>query len=241
MKKYLSLLLATSLALLLISSCDILGIIDDIGGDSDSKAVDLGLSVKWATCNLGASSPEKSGDFYAWGETSPKSTFGSMDGYKWSYPEKSSYGDIIFLLSKYNSSSKLGKVDNKSQLDPEDDAARAKLGGKWRMPTKKEFQELMDKCEMTWTTVGGVNGMEFKSKANGNTIFLPAAGMYGPKGNLNPSGSDLSEAGKSGYYWSSELADGAGQVATLRVQSNYHNVLNAGRTQGITIRPVCDK
>lgn len=234
MKKIITLFSAAFVLLLATTSCEI------IEGGGSKDAVDLGLSVKWATCNLGASSPEQSGGFYSWGETTPKTSFGSMKGYKWSYPEKSSYGDEIYLCSKYNSNSNQGKVDNKSKLDLEDDAAHAKLGGKWRMPTNKEFKELLDNCEMTWTTIGGVKGMEFKSKINGNTIFLPAAGMYGPKGNSNPSGSDLSEAGKSGYYWSSELASNSSQVATLRVQSNYHNVLSADRTQGITIRPVSD-
>lgn len=236
MKKIITLFSAAIVLLSATTSCGIL----EGGGDSPKNAVDLGLSVKWATCNLGASSPEQPGDFYAWGETTPKTSFGSMEGYKWSYAEKSSYGDEILLFSKYNSQSNQGKVDNKSKLDIEDDAARAKLGGKWRMPTKKEFQELLDNCEMSWTTQGGVDGMEFKSKINGNTIFLPAAGLYASKGSMNPSGSILSEAGKSGYYWSSELAASPRQVATLRIQSNYHNVLNADRTQGCSIRPVSD-
>jgi uncharacterized protein (TIGR02145 family) len=237
MKKYIQPILV-SLAVLLFGSCSWLLDIEEPG--SGNSAVDLGLSVKWASCNLGASSPEKSGNFYAWGETSPKSSFGSMDGYKWSYPEKSSYGDEIRLYSKYNASKDQGKVDNKSKLDKDDDAAIAKLGGKWRMPTKKEFAELIENCEMSWTTVNGVNGMEFKSTINGKTIFLPAAGLYGPKGNSNPSGTTLSEAGKSGYYWSSELNSSPTQVAALCIKSNYQNVLNAIRTQGLTIRPVCD-
>lgn len=237
MKKIITLFSAAIVLLSATTSCEIL----EGGGDSPKNAVDLGLSVKWATCNLGASSPEQSGDFYAWGETTPKTKFGSMEGYKWSYAEKSSYGDEILLFSKYNSQSNQGKVDNKSKLDIEDDAARAKLGGKWRMPTKKEFQELLDNCEMSWTTQGGVDGMVFKSKINGNTIFLPAAGLYAPKGSMNPSGSILSETGRSGYYWSSELAgSGPGMTAALRIQSNYHNLLNANRTQGSSIRPVSD-
>ena len=230
-----------SAALVLLAATTSCEILEGGGGGGSKNAVDLGLSVKWATCNLGASSPEQSGDFYAWGETTPKTKFGSMEGYKWSYAEKSSYGDEILLYSKYNSKSNLGKVDNKTKLDPDDDAARAKLGGKWRMPTKQEFQELIDNCEMSWTTQGGVNGMEFKSKINGNSIFLPAPGLYAPKGSINPSGSDLSEAGKSGYYWSSELAGSStSMVAALRIQSNYHNLLNADRTQGCSIRPVSD-
>ena len=204
----------------------------------NTSSVDLGLSVKWATCNLGASSPEQSGDYYAWGETETKSVF-TWALYKWTYSETSSYGDKILLRSKYNSASNLGKVDNKTKLDPEDDAARAKLGGKWRMPTAAEMQELIDKCDMNWTSRDGVNGMEIKSRVNENSIFIPAAGMYGPQGSYNPTGGEKMEVGKSIYVWSSELS-GTSMVSALCLKSNYKGVLNAGREQGLSIRPVCD-
>ena len=238
MKRILALIAAPAALLALTTSCLLSMLLDDEPSGS-SNYVDLGLSVKWATCNLGASSPEASGNYYAWGETKTKDKF-TWDTYKWTYEQKSTYGDVILLRSKYNCSSNQGKVDNKTKLDIDDDAARAKLGGKWRMPTKAEVQELIDKCEMTWTTKNRVKGMEIKSKTNGSSIFIPAAGMYGPGyGSLNPTGSDKTEVGKSCYVWSSETIKD-GQVMALCLKSNYKGILNTGRDQGLSIRPVCD-
>lgn len=118
--------------------------------------VDLGLSVKWATCNVGASSPEDCGDCFAWGEISKKST----------YDEKncSTWGE------------KIGDIAG----NPEYDVASAKWGGLWRLPTKEEMQELRNNCIWEWTTRKGVNGYLVTSKKNGNSIFLPAGGWkYG--------------------------------------------------------------
>ena len=114
--------------------------------------VDLGLSVKWATCNVGASSASDWGNYYAWGETSTKSDY--------SYSTSTTYGK------------NLGDISGDSQYD----AARRNWGGSWRMPTKAECQELVDNCTWTWTTQGGHNGYRVTSKKNGNSIFLPAAG-----------------------------------------------------------------
>ena len=114
--------------------------------------VDLGLSVKWATCNVGASSPSDYGDYFAWGEISTKS----------SYTENNS--------KTYNK--QMSDIAGNSQYD----TARANWGGTWRMPTEKEFQELSYQCTWTWTSLGGHNGYRVTSKTNGNSIFLPAAG-----------------------------------------------------------------
>ena len=146
---------------------------DDEGGADASGAVDLGLSVKWASCNLGASKPEEFGDYYAWGETSTKEDY-SAKNYKF-YMGKDEKG--FYKYSKYVISPENGTIDNKTQLDPEDDAARVKLGGKWRMPTEKECQELVDKCIWTLQTRMGVIGLEVKSSVNGNSIFLPITGF----------------------------------------------------------------
>lgn len=128
-------------------------------------AVDLGLSVKWASYNLGATSQEGLGDFYAWGETKPKST------YKWGNNKYCKLdGDDIIIL-------KYSKNDRKTRLDMSDDAARTKLGGKWRMPTDTEWLELRDRCKWDWTSLEGVNGY-IVTGPNGNFIFLPAAGFY---------------------------------------------------------------
>ena len=155
--------------------------------------VDLGLSVKWATCNVGASKPEEYGDYFAWGETQPKSTY-NWSTYKYC---NGSYN----TLTKYNNSSSYGTVDNKTKLELSDDAARANWGGSWRMPTRAEQGELRENCTWTWTTQNGVNGYKVTSKKNGNSIFLPAAGYRDV--------SSLSNAGSYGDYWSSSLFSGS--------------------------------
>lgn len=138
------------------------------------KSVDLGLSVKWATCNVGANKPEEYGDYYAWGETEPKD-FYFWDTYK--------YCDGTYnSLTKYTDSAygKDGFSDNKSVLDPEDDVAHVKWGGNWRIPTKEELEELRTKCTWTSTTLNGVKGYSVTSNVDGYTdrsIFLPATGM----------------------------------------------------------------
>ena len=151
--------------------------------------VDLGLSVKWATFNVGATKPEEYGDYFAWGETEPKAAY-FWRTYKWC-------NDSETTLTKYNTKSSNGTVDNKTQLDLSDDAARANWGGSWRMPTMAEQDELRNKCTWTWTTENGVNGYKVTSKSNGNSIFLPAAGYFG--------GDGVNEAGRYGHYWSSSL------------------------------------
>ena len=158
----------------------------------NKEYVDLGLSVKWATQNVGAKSPENYGDYYAWGETENKNNY-SWSSYKWC--DGTSTG-----LTKYNILSTHGIVDGKTTLDPQDDVAHVKWGGNWRMPTKTEFQELLDNCTWTWTTLYGISGYLVTSKKIGYTdcsIFLPAAGYR-----YNTS---ISNAGYNGYYWSSSV------------------------------------
>ena len=140
------------------------------GGENTFECVDLGLSVKWATCNLGATTPEQTGNFYAFGELEPKKEY-SWKNYKWA--EGSS-----ITRTKYNKSENYGKVDDKAKLDAEDDVVRVTLGGDWHTPTLAEMAELMDstKCTWTWTKRNGVDGYEVKSKINGNSIFLPHVG-----------------------------------------------------------------
>ena len=102
------------------------------------EAVDLGLSVRWATCNVGANSPEEYGGYYAWGETEEKKDY-NWDTYKWC---KGSYN----TFTKYCTNGSYGLIDNKIELDAEDDVAHVKLGGDWRMPTFDEIKELIEKC-----------------------------------------------------------------------------------------------
>lgn len=153
------------------------------------EAVDLGLSVKWATCNVGASSPEEYGDYFAWGETEPKEVY-DWSTYKWCEGTSTT-------LTKYNTISSDGTVDNKTVLEPEDDAATANWGGAWRMPTDAEMTELREQCTWTWTTLNGVDGYKVTSKSNGNSIFFPAAGRRYI--------SSDTPIRYHGYYWSSSL------------------------------------
>ena len=153
------------------------------------ECVDLGLSVKWATCNVGAEKPEDFGDYFAWGETEPKTVY-SWETYK--------YGTAHDQLTKYCSRSRCGKdgfTDRKIVLDPEDDAATANWGGNWRIPTKTELEELSNNCILDWTIQNGVNGYKVKGP-NGNSIFFPAAGYVGDR--------DLRLVGTL-LYWSSWL------------------------------------
>ena len=195
--------------------------------------VDLGLpsGLKWATCNVGATTPEKYGKLFAWGETEPRTIY---DGntYKWgtaTYDEEYEWWDLE-TLTKYNTSSDYGTVDNKTVLELADDAARANWGGAWRMPTDAEWQELIDNCTGTWTTLNGTNGYEVKG-ANGNSIFLPAAGYR--------SDDDLLNAGYYGYYWSSSLYAGSPYDAWY-VDFGSDSVSGVGndRCYGRSVRPV---
>jgi uncharacterized protein YjdB len=189
-----------------------------------SGAVDLGLSVYWASCNIGASTPEEYGDYFAWGETEPKEDY-SWSTYKFG---TSSFGPF----SKYNTKESYGPVDNKTVLDPEDDVASVKLGGKWRMPTDAEWEDLRTKCTWAWTTQNGING-QLVTASNGNSIFLPAAGSR--------DGTDLFNAGSTGLYWSSSLDSGNPFNAWLvRFVSGgkYRNYYD--RCSGFSVRPVSE-
>ena len=141
------------------------------GFENGYEWVDLGLpsGLKWATCNVGATMPEGYGDYFAWGETSPKNNC-DLSTYKYCNGSETS-------LTKYNTSSDYGMVDNKITLDFIDDAARVNWGGTWRIPTIAEQRELRDNCTYTWITQNGVYGCKLVSKINGNSIFLPEAGM----------------------------------------------------------------
>lgn len=138
---------------------------------SEDDYVDLGLpsGTLWATRNVGASSPEDYGDYFAWGETEPKEVY-SWDTYKWNSSDSSSQ----FYLTKYCNESQYGERDGKTMLDPADDAACVHYPG-GRMPTLEQVWELRDSCTWQWTHCGDVNGL-LVTGPNGNTIFLPAGG-----------------------------------------------------------------
>ena len=187
--------------------------------------VDIGLpsGVKWATCNVGATKPEEYGNYYAWGETEPKTTY-NWSTYKWCNGTEDT-------LTKYCTDSDYGRVDNNTKLYLSDDAARANWGGAWRMPTGAEWLELITKCTWTWTTRNGVKGHTVKSRINGNSIFLPAAGSR--------SYDDLYFAGNDGYYWSSSLGtDYPYRAWGVDFLSDYVGGDNSYRCCGQPVRPV---
>lgn len=165
------------------------------GVHNDHEWVDLGLSVKWATCNVGADSPGDYGSYFAWGETSPKEIY-SWDNLQY-HVSGATKDDIKF--SKYVSNSQYGDIDDKKILDLSDDAASVSWGGEWRMPTIDELMELMSGCVWTWTVQDGHNGYLVTSKKNGNSIFLPAAGARVDDG--------LRHNSIYGGYWSSSLTE----------------------------------
>ncbi len=197
------------------------------GTENNYAYVDLGLSVKWATMNVGSSKPEDYGDYYAWGETMTKSTY-DWSTYKY-------YDGSESKLTKYVINDSYGAPDYKTILLPEDDVAHDKWGGNWRMPTIREFKELLDSCSWEWTAVNSVNGYKVTSRISGyedNTIFLPATGYR-----LD---SDLDQVGFYGSYWSSSIIlGGTGSAWYLNFYSNYHSMSGSSRFGGRCIRPVC--
>ena len=185
-------------------------------------AVDLGLSVYWATANIGAASPEEYGDYYAWGETEPKEIY-YWSTYNFGTSESGPF-------SKYNTSSSYGTVDNKTVLEPEDDVAHVKLGGSWRMPTDAEWTELRENC--TWTWEYTPQGYTVTSKVNGNTLFLPAAGYCGDY-------SYPMSTNSSASYWTRTLASYSSSAYYLYGNVNSTPEVDTdSRYYGRSIRPV---
>ncbi|MBR3026519.1 MAG: hypothetical protein IKH58_00105 [Bacteroidales bacterium] len=167
----------------------------DDTGDKDDKYdqskqyVDLGLSVKWAVCNLGAKQPQDYGDYYAWGEIETKTSFNWLN-YKF-------YNANTDKLTKYCTSSSYGDKDNRTSLTDSDDAASVLCGTGWRMPTHDEIVELFDHCSFTITTYRGTRGTQITSETNGESIFIPYAGYYEEK--------SIKEVKEDFYLWSKEL------------------------------------
>ena len=196
-------------------------------GISTDQKVDLGLSVCWAGWNVGASSPEEYGDYYAWGETTTKDVY-SWRTYKWCEGR-------VGTLTKYCSERENGVVDSKTVLDPADDVAAVQWGGGWRLPTELEFYELINHCTWTWTTYNSVKGYKVTGP-NGNSIFMPAAGWPGETG--------PSDCGSYGYYWSGTLNGIDSNNVFFLTLSRRDCIVSAYgdyRCTGHTVRPVCNK
>ncbi|MBQ2521777.1 MAG: leucine-rich repeat protein, partial [Bacteroidales bacterium] len=202
------------------------------------EPVDLGLSVKWASWNVGASAPEEYGEYFAWGETEPEMWVQNYywSTYKWCMNGRSDQLTKYCYQSNYGYN---GFVDNKYTLDSEDDAATVNWGGSWRMPTYSELNELKTQCTWEWTTLNGVYGSKVTSNKEGYTnkwIFLPASGER--------VGLDLDRIGSEGYCWSSSLlTDSPVHAYSMNFCSNYvgFSLNSYGRSKGIPVRPVYDE
>lgn len=207
-----------------LTGCETVGLDNEISGKVDGYAyVDLGLisGTKWATCNVGASSPEDYGYYFAWGEVSPKFVYDS-DSYKWS---KGSY------YSKYCVNKSDGFVDNKKVLDLSDDAAYVNWGSSWRMPTKKELDELRTQCNWEWVYQNGVLGYKVISRTNGKSIFLPAAGCI--------SDTKVEYNDVRGCYWGATLNSDKNRTASnIDFKSYFVDENDFSRSIGLSVRPV---
>lgn len=196
---------------------------DTTGMENGHAYVDLGLSVLWATCNIGADAPEQYGDYFAWGETQPKEKY-NWSTYQWSNTDGS-------IITKYVTNSTYGTIDNKTLLDPEDDAAIVNWGGNWRMPTYTELTELRTQCIWVWTCENGIYGHRVTSPINGNSIFLPAAGYKSSK--------SISYLAFAGYYASSSLRPHlTKENFYIHFRTSYTSGNDMSRYIGLTIRPV---
>lgn len=190
--------------------------------------VDLGLpsGTLWATCNIGATNSEDFGDYFAWGETTPKDTY-TWESYR--YAEGTTYDDP--RLTKYCGYVEYGNngfTDALTFLEASDDAATANWGAGWRMPTRFEFNELINNCTITrMRTQNEVAGHLFTSNINGNSIFLPDAGFF--------------TYNSEGYYWSSLAGDDYARSAHILWCRSYDTAQEylCSRCKGLPVRPVC--
>ena len=197
--------------------------------------VDFGLpsGTLWATCNIGAENPWEYGDYFAWGETTGYNS--GKTSFKWSNYKWCNGSDDT--MTKYCTSSSEGTVDNKTELDPEDDAAYVNWGSEWRMPTLAQLKELYNSSytTTTWTTLNGVYGRKISKKSDSSVyIFLPAAGFRYD--------SSLSSAGSGGYYWSRSLSTSNSNGAyNLYFYSGVIDRDRHDRRCGFSVRPVSAK
>lgn len=204
------------------------------GAENGYGYVDLGLSVCWATANVGAAHPYDYGLYFAWGETTGY-TSDTSDGHSFAWANYQWCNGSNYRMTKYCTDSNYGTVDSLNTLEPADDAAAVNMGGNWRMPTKEELDELRDSCTWIWqeadnTEYNGVAGYKVTG-ANGNSIFLPAAG-YRYR-------TSLSNANAYGFYWSASIyATRSDYAYRLYLDSNSANTDYYDRYRGHPVRAV---
>ena len=193
--------------------------------------VDLGLSIKWATCNVGASSPNEYGDYFAWGEIVPKSEYNNTN-YKWQKKD-----ERYLYFTKYDYLKEDGKVDKKTRLEKADDVASAFWGDNWRMPTTEEIRELKKNCLWTWITIDGCKGYIATSSINGKSVFFPAAGCW--------DGVEHKSKEVGGWFWTADLVEPQ-SAAALRYyyderyspSDNVFTQYSCRRNYGFSVRPI---
>ena len=200
-----------------------------VGGGVTYEYVDLGLSVMWAKCNVGAKNETDYGSYFQWGDIINKTNADCS----WSTYKHCNGSSTT--LTKYNNNKSFGTEDNKSTLDPEDDAAAQIMGGNWRIPTQTEFQELIDGTVNQWVTDyngTGVNGWKFTHKTDTSKyIFIPAAG--------NCKDGSVGSVGRSGNVWSSSLVTSSpGDAWFLGFGSSYCSMVSNYRYYGRSVRGV---
>ena len=180
------------------------------------KFIDLGLpsGLLWAETNIGAKTAADDGNYYAWGETTTKSTY-----------DRSNYDYTTY------------SIDGKTTLEKQHDAASVNWGDSCRMPTNDEFGELLNSeyCTWTWTSMTDsngsyINGFQVASVKNGNYIFLPASGYFCRE--------ELDFRGSNGYYWSCTLGSSTYNACSIRFSSRYRSQDSSSRCFGLTVRPV---
>lgn len=202
--------------------------IGDIINPKEHEYVDLGLpsGTLWATCNIGANSPEEYGDYFAWGEIETKQNFG-WSNYKWCKGTETS-------ITKYCTNDGYGAADNIATLELEDDVAYKKWGAKWRIPTRQDFKELYDECVWTWTIINGVNGYKVSNKRNGNFIFLPVTGGHEYFNRYN--------IGEGRYWYSSVSSYSPNYAENISFdEGDVTFYFATPRCHGLAIRAICVK
>ena len=203
-------------------------------------ATDMGLSVYWASCNLEANKPEQYGGFFAWGETKSKKSFTKKNySFDW-YSSHGGWGNDMILY-------------------PNEDAAHVILGGRWRMPTRLEWNELVNSCDWIWTVInteeGNVSGFKVVSRINGQSIFIPAAGGIFALSAFQSGDSEWTDKGRVGCYWTSsmcskqygshDLSYGPYRMLFMFDEEDFdeevhETSLYTSPENGLTIRPVCE-
>ena len=214
-----------------VTSC---GSLRRVGWENGHQYVDLGLSVRWATMNIGAHSPGETGTYYAWAELEPKQVYDWLS-YRFRTDGDSNY-DV--QLSKYNTKQDHGVIDSITTLQMADDVASVQWGGGWQIPTIAQIEELADadNCVWTWTTRKGVEGYKVRSLVKGHKraqIFIPATRARWADG--------FDEKETGGLYWSNTLIE-AFYACVLSFTPDAVSALSAAeRPLGLPIRPVCPK